>query len=42
VYHQAEIRRVIANAVAWARPRRAVATAPYEAIESERGWFERR
>jgi trehalose utilization protein len=41
VYHQAEVRRVIANAVRWASPREPVAEAPYPAEESGAGWFER-
>jgi trehalose utilization protein len=40
VYHQPEVRRVIANAVRWARPRGPIAGEPYRALESERGWFE--
>jgi len=40
VYHQAEIRRVIANAVRWACPREPVAAAPYPAERSDAGWFE--
>jgi trehalose utilization protein len=42
VYHQPEIRRVIANAARWARPRGPVAARPYTADHSEAGWFERR
>src|SRR5258708_1801252 len=42
VYHQAEVRRVIANAVRWARPHGPVGGEPYLAQRSERGWFERR
>jgi trehalose utilization protein len=41
VYHQAEIRRVIANAARWARPRGPVAAEPYTPEQSEAGWFER-
>jgi trehalose utilization protein len=40
VYHQAEVRRVIANAARWARPRGPVAGEPYAAQRSEPGWFE--
>jgi trehalose utilization protein len=41
VYHQAEIRTVIANAVRWASPRVPIASADYAAIQSEAGWFDR-
>jgi trehalose utilization protein len=40
VYHQAEVRRVLANAVRWARPNGPVASEPYPARRSEAGWFE--
>jgi trehalose utilization protein len=40
VYHQPEVRRVIANGVRWAAPAR-IDGAPYAAEESETGWFER-
>jgi trehalose utilization protein len=42
VYHQPEVRRVIANAVRWARPAGPVAAEPYPALRSETGWFEGR
>lgn len=41
VYHQAEVRRAIANAVRWARPHGPIADQPYLAMQSETGWFER-
>jgi trehalose utilization protein len=40
VYHQAEVRTVIANAVRWACPREPVAAEPYRALQSPTGWFE--
>ena len=40
VYRQAEVRRVIANAVRWALPRGPIASGPYVALRVERGWFE--
>ena len=42
VYHQREVRLVIANAVRWARPRGPVAAEPYTPLRSDAGWFERR
>ena len=42
VYHQAEVRRVIANGVRWAAPLGPVASAPYAAEESPADWFEGR
>jgi trehalose utilization protein len=41
VYHQPEVRRVIANAVRWAAPRSPVLETPYEAIHSQPGWFDK-
>jgi len=41
VYHQPEVRRVIANAVRWAAPSGPVPDAPPPARQSPRGWFER-
>jgi trehalose utilization protein len=41
VYHQAEVRRVIANAVRWAAPVGAIQASPYQPRRSELGWFER-
>lgn len=40
VYHQPEVRRVIANAVHWAAPRGRVEEAPYRSQPSDRGWFD--
>jgi trehalose utilization protein len=40
VYHQPEVRLVVANAVRWARPRGPVAAGTYRALESPAGWFE--
>ena len=42
VYHQWEVRTVIANAVRWACPREPIAAEPYPALQSDRGWFEGR
>jgi trehalose utilization protein len=39
VYHQAEVRRVIANAVRWARPRGPISDQPYPALRSDTGWY---
>jgi trehalose utilization protein len=41
VYHQPEVRRVIANAVRWAAPRGPVAPEPLRPRQAPRGWFER-
>ncbi|MEA2286544.1 MAG: hypothetical protein QOJ21_2587 [Solirubrobacteraceae bacterium] len=40
IYHHADVRRVIANAVEWAAPRRGVRRAVPGSPESPRGWFE--
>jgi trehalose utilization protein len=40
VYHQAEVRRVIANAVRWAAPAGTVPAEPYTPQQSPVGWFE--
>jgi trehalose utilization protein len=40
VYHQPEVRRVIANAVRWARPLGPIADEPYTGLHSDAGWFE--
>jgi trehalose utilization protein len=40
VYHQAEVRRVIANAVRWTAPEGGVAAEPYTPQQSPPGWFE--
>jgi trehalose utilization protein len=42
VYHQPEVRQVLANAVRWARPRGPIASEPYVPVHSETGWFEDR
>jgi trehalose utilization protein len=39
VYYQSEVRTVIANAARWAQPREPIAAQPYQAMQSERGWF---
>jgi trehalose utilization protein len=41
VYHQPEVRRVIANAVAWAAARSPIADDEYRSSRSEHGWFEK-
>ena len=41
VYHQAEIQRVIANAVRWAYTGEQARRAPYSADNAPLGWFER-
>ncbi|HSR24973.1 MAG TPA: ThuA domain-containing protein, partial [Candidatus Eisenbacteria bacterium] len=41
VYHQPEVRRVLANGVLWAAPAGPVAAEPYAAEQSEPHWFER-
>lgn len=41
VYHQPEVRRVIANGVLWVAPAGPVAAGPYAAERSEPHWFER-
>ncbi len=41
VYHQAEIQRVIANAVRWAYTGAQMRQAPYSADNAPTGWFER-
>ncbi len=40
VYHQPEVRRVIANAVRWVAPRDGVGGEPYRPQQSPPGWFE--
>ena len=40
VYHQAEVRRVLANAVAWAYVERPAAVENSASLESPTGWFE--
>jgi trehalose utilization protein len=40
VYRQAEVQRVIANAVRWAAPETVEAVYPETSIESPAGWFE--
>jgi trehalose utilization protein len=40
VYHNEFVRRVLANAVRWAAPRRGVAPEEYEAKEAKSGWLE--
>jgi trehalose utilization protein len=42
VYHQPEVRRVLANAARWACPRVPIASDPYVPLRSETGWFEGR
>jgi trehalose utilization protein len=42
VYHQPEVRQVLANAVRWARPRGPIASEAYVPVRSETGWFEDR
>jgi trehalose utilization protein len=42
VYHQPEIRQVIANAVLWAAPRSPVGSVVADSLESPLGWFDSR
>lgn len=42
VYHQPEVRRVLANAVRWARPVVGADPNAGESVNSPRGWFESR
>jgi trehalose utilization protein len=42
VYDQPEVRRVLANAVRWARPGVPPAPAARDSVRSPRGWFEQR